>query len=199
MNDTFITLITKLITPLWVGEYKLINLCNIVYKIVAKVLANKLKLILPDLISLNHSAFVLGRLITNNIIIAYETLHSQNSQSHGQNSYMTLKLDMNKVYDRVEWLFLEAVMCKISFHTTWVKLIMLCVRSVLYSILVNGTFQPSFKPCRGIRQEDLLFPYLLIISAEVLSCMLNKTETNWDYHQCFHWEGSYAYLPSLFL
>lgn len=143
------------------GEYRPISLCNVLHKIVAKVLASRLKLILPELISTNQSAFVSDRLIMDNIIIAYETIHSLNSQSRGQNRYMTLKLDMRKKYDCVEWSFLAAVMYKMGFHMTWVKMIMSCVRSVSYLILVNETHQPNFRPFRGIRQGDPLFPTFL--------------------------------------
>lgn len=85
-------------------------MCNVVYKIVAKVLANYLKWILDDIISLTQSAFISGRLITNNVLIAYEALHSLSTRCQGFNRFMAIKLDMNKAYDRVQLAFLRAVM-----------------------------------------------------------------------------------------
>lgn len=88
INDTFITFIPKVKELKQVTEHRLISLCNILYKIVAKVLANRLKQILPMIISPTHSAFILGRLITNNILVNYETLHSLNTSKSGKEYYM---------------------------------------------------------------------------------------------------------------
>jgi hypothetical protein len=93
------------------------------YKIIAKVLANRLKIILPHVISANQSAFIPGRLITDNIVAAYETLHSMQTRMRSKVGYMGIKLDMSKAYDRVEWSFLEAVMHKMDFPDVWIRLI----------------------------------------------------------------------------
>jgi hypothetical protein len=84
----------------------------VLYKIVSKVLANRLKPIFPHIISPNQSAFVAGRHITDNILAAYETLHTMTSVLKGKRGFMALKLDMSKAYDRIEWIFLEGVMRK---------------------------------------------------------------------------------------
>lgn len=96
INNTFITLIPKIKTPFKIGDFKPISLCNVIYKIIAKVLASRLKLILHDIISYTQSAFIHGKLITDNILIAYKTLHSLNSRSKRNQRYMALKLDMSK-------------------------------------------------------------------------------------------------------
>jgi hypothetical protein len=95
-----------------------------VYKLVAKVLANKLKLVLPSIISHHQSAFVPGRLIMDNILIAFKALHSMNSRMSGKKGFMAVKVDMRKVYDGVEWPFLEAMMRTLGFEERWIYLIM---------------------------------------------------------------------------
>jgi hypothetical protein len=118
---------------------------NVLYKIVSKVLANRLKVTLPMVISLNQSAFLPGRLITDNILAAYETLHTMQTRLWSKVGFMGIKLDMSKAYDRVEWDFLEAVMVKMGFAERWISLIMACVRSVTYSIVVNGGTSGEYK------------------------------------------------------
>lgn len=138
VNETFIALIPKSHNALLVSEYRPISLCNVAYKLIAKTLANRLKLVLPSIISQNQSAFVPGRLITDNVLIAYEALHTMHTRMNGKKGYMVVKLDMRKAYDRVEWPFLEAMMRTLGFEEKWISLVMRCVSSVSYSVLVNG-------------------------------------------------------------
>lgn len=94
-----------------------ISLCNVVYKIASKVLSNCLKVILPDIISHNQSAFVPGgRLITDNVLITYEMTHFMQTKRKGGVGYAALKLDMSKTYDRVEWSFVEKMMRQLELH-----------------------------------------------------------------------------------
>jgi len=174
INDTIIVLIPKVASPEELGQFRPISLCNVIYKIVSKVAANRLKVILPDIISEEQSAFVPGRLITDNIITAYECLHFMKQKKPSELRCCALKLDMKKAYDRVEWTYLQAIMTKLGFHQLWVQLIMRLVSSVSFLVQLNGSCLESFKPTRGIRQGDPISPYLFLIAAEGLSCLLKS-------------------------
>ena len=113
-------------------------MCNVLYKVFSKVLAKQLKQFLCSLITENQSAFVKDRLISDNILIAFETLHSMKNYKSRGDGFMALKLDISKAYDRVEWVYLERLMSRMGFCDRWINLIMICVKTVIYSILVNG-------------------------------------------------------------
>lgn len=118
-----------------IGDCRLTSLCNVIYKLVVKVLANRLKSILPEVISPNQSAFVLGRLIIDNILIASEALYSMNTRIKGKTCFITSKLGMSKAYERVEWPFLvKVVMNRMGFVPKWMSLIMASVTMVSYSM-----------------------------------------------------------------
>ena len=135
-------------------EFRLISLCNVIYKILSKVIANRLKPIINSIISEDQSAFIADRLITDNILIAFKSLHHMKTQCLGKEGYIALKLDMSKAYDRVEWLFLEKILLKMGFQESWVRIIIDYITTVPYSILVNGEHKGLIRPSRGLRQGD---------------------------------------------
>ena len=102
LNSTYITLIPKSKNPTCVTDYRPISLCNILYKLISKVLANRLKEVLLATISSYQRAFIPRQLITDNILATYETLYTMHFRMYGKSSFMVVKIDMSKAYDRVE-------------------------------------------------------------------------------------------------
>jgi hypothetical protein len=103
-------------------------------------------------------------------------MHTMQTRMWSKEGYMGLKFDMSKAYDRVEWSFLEVAMLKMGFARKWVSWVITCIRTVSYSVLVNGSPVGSIKPTRGIRQGDPISLYLFRICGEVLSALLFKAE-----------------------
>lgn len=176
LNQTQLVLIPKKANPINMGDLRPIALCNVIYKVVAKVMANRMKPLLKFIISENQSAFVPNRLITDNIMIAFETHHYLKRKSKGKEGYAAMKLDISKAYDRIDWSLLQGIMIKFGFCSRWVELILKCVTTVEFSILLEEEEIGPIHPHRGLRQGDPLSPYLFIMVAEGLSLMIKEQE-----------------------
>ena len=119
---------------------------------------NRLKPLKNSLIAPYQNAFIKGRNITNNILIAHEILDALRKKKGRQACFGVLKIDMSKAYDKVDWTFLKAVLIVMKFKDRWIQWITECVTSVSYTLLVNGNFTSSFKPFQGLRQGILSLP-----------------------------------------
>ncbi|XP_062021454.1 uncharacterized protein LOC133738034 [Rosa rugosa] len=173
-NFTHICLIPKIQNPTEAAHFRPIALCNVIYRISSKVIANRLKKCLPDIISPLQSAYVPGRLISDNTLVATEVAQFMHKLKSQEEAFFSLKLDISKAYDRLEWAYLKAILTKLGFATQWINMVMTCVTSVSYAILVNGKASSTIIPTRGIRQGDPLSPYLFILCAEGLSALISQ-------------------------
>lgn len=167
-----------------VKDLRPIALCNVLYKIVAKVLANMMHKILPNLISEEQSAFVPGRNITDNVLAAFELIHYMKRKTSGEEGEVSLKLDISKIYNRVSWDYLQSMMISMGFSTKWTTWMMMCVTLVSYSISFQGSTISPIIPSRGLRQGDPLSPYLFILCVEGLSLSLKEAARNGSIYGC---------------
>ncbi|GMI86526.1 hypothetical protein HRI_002321900 [Hibiscus trionum] len=174
INKTHIVLIPKVTDPLHMSQFRPISLCNVLFKIISKLFASRLQKVIHACIDEAQCAFVPGRLISDNIIVAYELLHAMKLKRTGKLGNFALKLDMSKAYNRVEWPFLESVLNRMGFDANWTRRMMDCVKSVSYAITINGQVGESFTPTRGIRQGDPLSPFLFVICGEGHSALLRR-------------------------
>jgi hypothetical protein len=153
VNETTIVLIPKIDKPEVLKDYRPISLCIVIYKIVSKYLVNWLRPLLEDIISPTQSAFIPGRMITDNTLIAFEYLHAIRCGDAKSKKFGAFKIDLTKAYDHVVWTYLEGVLRQLGFQSKWVQWVMECVITVKFSARFNNVLLDSFRPTCGLRQE----------------------------------------------
>ena len=181
LAETLIVLIPKEDQPVRMKEFRPISLCNVLYKLITKVLVNRMRSFMPNLICPMQSGFVPGRSPQDNSIVAQEEMHYMRT-SKAKKGFLAFKVDLEKAYDRVDWRYLEFILSKFGFPDRIISLIMFCVTSSSLSILWNGVRLPSVIPARGLRQGDPMSPYLFILCMEALSHLIKNQveEGNWQ-------------------
>jgi len=173
VNHTLIALIPKVDNPTTTAQFRPISLCNSLYKIIAKILVNRMRPVLGKIIDPVQSAFVPNRSIHDNILLTHEVINKFRNMK-GKKSWIALKLDMKKAYDKVEWNFLFEALKQLGFHPRWIHWIKECISTVSYSIIVDDEVTDFFFSSRRILQGDPLSPYLFLIYMEVLTRELRK-------------------------
>ncbi|KAA3471031.1 reverse transcriptase [Gossypium australe] len=149
INTTDIVLIPKVSHPSTLVNFRPISLCSVIYKIIAKSIANRLQDVIGNCIDEVQSAFVPGRLILDNVLLAYEILHTFRQKRTGKKGYMVVKLDMSIAHDKVEWDFVKEVMLNIGFARKWVDLIIKCITTASYTVITSERRGNCFQPTRG--------------------------------------------------
>ncbi|XP_075665589.1 uncharacterized protein LOC142635288 [Castanea sativa] len=173
LNATFIALIHKKNDASNIRDFRPISFLGSVYKILAKVLANRLKEVLDQLISESQNSFVGGRQILDSVLIANECVDSRvKSKIPG----VICKLDIEKAYDHVNWEALLDLLKRMGFGERWCRWIRTCISTVQFSILFNGSPADFFGSSRGLRQGDPLSPMLFLVLMEVFSRMMKRVE-----------------------
>ena len=161
LNKAYIILIPTVEGAELIGDFRPISLSNSIYLIIAKVLANRLRLVLPAIISPFQSAFLPGRQMSDSIVTAEEIVAAWRRDS---TPGFLWKVDFSKAYDSIDWRFLWNVLRRRGFPATWIRWVKQCVTTVSFAILVNGRPQGGWiHPQRGIRQGCPLAPLLFIL------------------------------------
>ncbi|KAK9740254.1 hypothetical protein RND81_03G022700 [Saponaria officinalis] len=184
INNISVVLIPKCSTPRKIMDFRPISLCNVLYKIISKTLANRLKSFLNEIIMENQSSFTPGRLITDNALIAFEIFHAMKRRGDGKFGNLALKLNMRKAYDRVEWGFLAALMRKMGFTGQWGEKVLECVTTVSHSHAVDEGNIHAVRVCRvaprisnlSFADDSILFARANIRECSTIADVISKFE-----------------------
>lgn len=171
VNSTILALVPKKEKADRMKDFRPISCCNVVYKCITKVITNRMKGVLPDVISLNQTAFVQGRRISDNVLLAHELVRNYHRQ--GITPRCAIKIDLMKAFDSLNWDFILNCLKVMGFPLSFLRWIKGCITSPYFSVAVNGSLCGYFAGQRGLRQGDPLSPYLFVIAMEVFSKLLD--------------------------
>ena len=173
MNNTFIALIPKKHKCEAFEDYIPISCCNMIYKVIAKIIAQRIKPILSKVITEEQFGFLQNRQILDVISIAQEVIHTIKKEKLG----IALKLNLSKDYDKVSCTFIRLVLIKLGMNMEMVDWILGCIQSTSFAVLINGSPSEFFRPSRGIKQVCPLSPFIFLLVASALSRLILKSRT----------------------
>lgn len=171
-NDVLIVLLPKIGKPEHITQFRPVSLCNVLFKIIMKMMVIRLKSVISKLIGPAQASLIPGRLSIDNIVVVQEAVHSMRKKK-GRKGWMLLKLDLEKAYDRIRWDFLEETLQGTGLSKGWIQRIMECVKGPSMCVLWNGEKTAPFMPERGLRQGDPLSPYLFVLCIERLCHLID--------------------------
>ncbi|CAN1181431.1 LINE-1 retrotransposable element ORF2 protein [Linum perenne] len=180
VNSILLALIPKKFNAADMKDYRPISCCNVIYKVISKVLANRLSKVLPSIISPAQTAFIKGRYIGDGILLAHELLKGYNCS--GMSPRCAMKIDLMKAFNSVEWLFVFETLKAMNSPLQYIEWIKECFQASMLSVNINGTSKGYFPAKRGLRQGDPISPYLFVISMEVLNCLFERSVESKRYH-----------------
>ena len=157
LNSTFIVMVPKKEGADDFKDFRPISLVGSLYKLIAKVLGNRLKKVMSRLVNKAQNAFVEGRQILDASLIANEVI---DSMTRRKEKGILCKFDVEKAYDKLNWKFLLMVLREMGFGRKWIGWIKWCISTASFSVIINSSPTGFFKSSRGLRQGDLLSPYL---------------------------------------
>ncbi|RVW41291.1 Endonuclease MutS2 [Vitis vinifera] len=169
LNNTFLVLIPKKSGAEDLRDFRPISLLGGLYKLLSKVLANRLKKVVGEVVSTSQNAFVKGRQILDASLIANEVIDTWQKQKE---KGIICKLDIEKAYDNINWKFLVKVLQKMGFGSKWVGWMWSCLSSVKFSVLVNGV--PAGCSIRGGNGSSLNIPHLFFADDTIIFCEARK-------------------------
>lgn len=172
LNSTILALIPKKEEAKMMKDYRPISCCNVLYKVISKIITNRLKGIMSKCIPLNQSAFVKERLLIENVLLESELVKDYHKEDICPRCAM--QIDISKAFDSVQWPFLLNTLQALGFPEKFIKWISLCITSSLFSVQVNGELAGYFQSKRGLRQGCSLSPCLFVICMSVLSKMIDE-------------------------
>ncbi|CAN1193130.1 LINE-1 retrotransposable element ORF2 protein [Linum perenne] len=172
VNSTNITLVPKVHNAVEMKNFRPISCCNIIYKCITKIMANRLSIILPKIISSSQSAFVKGRLIRDNVLMAHELVSSYHKAQTSPRC--VLKVDITKAFDSIHWDYLLLIRAAMNIPSQFIEWISVCLQTTMFSVLINGSPFGYFSAKRGVRQGDPLSPSLFVMVMECLHCLLRR-------------------------
>ncbi|GJQ98498.1 putative RNA-directed DNA polymerase [Tanacetum coccineum] len=164
-NSSFFTLIPKVNNPTLITDFRPISLIGIHYKIIAKILANRLSKVIDKIVSKEQSAFIAGRQILDGPVILSEIIEWYKKR---KKKLLIFKVDFEKAFDSISWNYLIHILDSFGFGNKWCSWIKACLNSSRASILINGSPTSEFSIKRGLRQGDPLSPFLFILVMEGL-------------------------------
>ncbi|KAK2429733.1 hypothetical protein QL285_028147 [Trifolium repens] len=174
-NSNIIALIPKSPDASSITQYRPIAMANFKFKIITKIIADRLASILPNLVSEEQKGFIKDRDIKDCLCIASEAANLIHNKAHGGN--LALKIDITKAFDTLDWSFLLKVLKTFGFNDTFCNWIHATLQSAFLSISINGKSHGYFNCSRGVRQGDPLSPLLFCLAEDVLSRSITKLVT----------------------